>query len=165
MLEKRDWVAGTVIAYVFLVFLYFLLQERLLIDEPCSFDKPCVRFCCIDQSACKDKYIRESFNGSLLSRYRDENETIDYFILHGKPRCNMKMILKNDTNNYWSFSSVSESDQWIRERSWVDDGWLTNSNIRMSESQQVWQRFQRNLNESDFELIKRADSNNFVLWL
>lgn len=109
MFVKKDYVLGAIVSYVFLVMLFLLVQENHSIENPCEYDQPCVRFCCIDQSACKEKHIRENFNESDLEvvNYSDSNETLEFIILQGKPKCSMKMIPKNDTTQKWRFGYVS----------------------------------------------------------
>jgi hypothetical protein len=110
MLARKDYVIGITVSYVFLVMLYFVFQEKVSIETPCDYDQPCVRFCCKESSACKEKHIRENFNESILEvfDFYDSNETKPFFILHGKPKCSMKMIPESDTSQEWSFSYVSK---------------------------------------------------------
>lgn len=109
MIDRKDCVIGAVVSYVFLVMLFFMVQEKTNIETPCSYDQPCVRFCCKDSSACKEKHIRENFNSSILKVYEDSdtNETKEFFILHGAPTCSLKLIPENDTTQEWNFRYVS----------------------------------------------------------
>lgn len=109
MVQKRDYVFGAILIYLFLIMMIFVLVEEQNIDLPCQWNKPCVRFCCKDSSACKEKYIRENFNASLLNRHGDENffnETEEYKILIGKPTCNLRTVTVNDSDE-WHFDRVS----------------------------------------------------------
>lgn len=124
MLEKKDYVSGTIIIYVFLIMLFLLLQEKHKIENPCDYNQPCVRFCCADSGACKEKYIRESFNESLLHRYtfdEETNETSEFFILNGKPKCSMIQIPANDTSHIWRFIYVSQQFPLVNSKFKLSD--------------------------------------------
>lgn len=115
MLQKKDYVAGTIIVYIFSVMLFLLLQQKSTVRTPCDMDQPCVRFCCEDKGLCKEKNIRESFNASLLDYYGiDENVTREFVILHGKPKCSMITIPENSSTQ-WHFSYVSSLTIQIRK--------------------------------------------------
>jgi hypothetical protein len=107
MLEKKDYVVGAIVFYVFLVMLFFMVQDKHSIETPCAYDQPCVRFCCKDSSACKEKHIRENFNASLLTVQSEANETKDFIILLGQPKCSLKTIPENDTSQEREFYFVS----------------------------------------------------------
>lgn len=105
MFQKKDYVFGAILIYLFLIMMVFMLEEKEIIEGPCGWANPCVRFCCRDSSACKEKYIRQNFNKSFLEAYDDENEndTEKYRILIGKPLCTLETITVNDE---WSFDLV-----------------------------------------------------------
>jgi hypothetical protein len=109
MFQKKDVVFAFILIYLFLVMLFFVVEEKdHKIDYPCGWSKPCLRFCCQDTSTCKEKYIRETFNQSLLEIDEDfRNETEPFSILLGKPKCLLKLIRANDSDYDWEFSYVS----------------------------------------------------------
>lgn len=106
MLEKKDYVLAATVTYVVLVMLYFIVQDKYSIDAPCSWKNPCLRFCCLNSSLCKETFIRESFNQSLVTEYmtdeNDRNETAEYLILYGRPKCSLIRITENDPTQKWS---------------------------------------------------------------
>lgn len=107
MFQKKDVVFGFILTYLFLIMLYFVFEEKEKIDYPCSWGKPCVRFCCDDSSACEEKYIRENFNESFFEIDEDyRNETEPFRILTGQPKCSHKLIDSNDSDVEWEFSYV-----------------------------------------------------------
>jgi hypothetical protein len=110
MLKKKDYVFGAIAVYVFLIMLFFILQEKHSIDVPCTVTQPCVRFCCKNVSNCKENYIRDNFNQSLLTDWMTEerkNETKEFLILHGKPKCSLISIPENDPTQAWFLQYVS----------------------------------------------------------
>lgn len=107
MFERKDCVVGAIISYGFLVMLFAIVHDKHKIDEPCNVDQPCVRFCCENSTNCKEKNIRENFNESSLKIYKFSNETKEFFILHGKPKCSMKLISEYDESQEWKFEYVS----------------------------------------------------------
>lgn len=121
MVQKKDFVFGAILIYLILILMIFVLEEKKSFEYPCQYNKPCVRFCCSDSSACKEKYIRENFNVSLLNHHRNEaiyNETEEFKILIGKPMCSLRTITVNDSDE-WNFDSVS-----LANRIWrLFSGW------------------------------------------
>lgn len=107
--KKKDCVIGSIFIYVFLILLLIMLQDRHSVTTPCSYYKPCVRFCCFDKEFCNEKFIRENFNSSVLSLDLTEehlNDTLDYKVLYGSPRCKLKEVPASDFNKSWSFIYV-----------------------------------------------------------
>lgn len=103
-LNKKDCVVAVLVLYAFLLFMYFMVHDSQNIEKPCRWHEPCVRFCCIDRSSCKDSFIRDHFDSSLLKRFYyddDNNDTVNYVILHGRPRCSLESVTVN-----WQFSYV-----------------------------------------------------------
>ena len=96
--QKKDIVVGFVVSYVFLITLLLVLGKSKSIDTPCSFNEPCVRFCCNDMKACNDSVIRETFNKSGSVSFED-----DFTVLHGTPKCSLLPA----EDKKWKFSYVS----------------------------------------------------------
>jgi hypothetical protein len=115
MLRKKDFVFGSVVIYILLIMLMLLVEEKEHFHLPCSYYQPCVRFCCNNQSSCKENYIRENFNSSLVPVYRydgdeknetSEEEKVEFIIFQGHPKCLSKMISANDKEEKWKFDEV-----------------------------------------------------------
>lgn len=113
MAQKREYVIGIVVIYVLLIVLYFIVKQEETIDLPCTYDNPCVRFCCSDTKDCNEDYFRKNFDATGLYSHHffdmDENETSSYLILIGKPKCSMKLIVnESETETHeWQFYYVS----------------------------------------------------------
>lgn len=122
-LNKKDCVVAVLVLYAFLLFMYFMVHDSQNIEKPCRWHEPCVRFCCIDRSSCKDSFIRDHFDSSLLKRFYyddDNNDTVNYVILHGRPRCSLESVTVN-----WQFSYVrfDENKQNSRLKLLFRIGW------------------------------------------
>lgn len=113
MYQKRDYVIGSIVIYVFLFVLLIMIEMRQTdqINISCHPDDPCVRFCCYDKELCKEKFIRENFNSSMFTKYNKEgkHENVEFKILIGRPKCSLKKVLAENKDQAWTFTSVRMS--------------------------------------------------------
>jgi hypothetical protein len=100
-LSKKDYIITLIVAYGFLFMLYILLKKEELVKKPCSWEKPCVRFCCEDMTLCKDDFIRMKFKVN----FSHEKGNSTYLILHETPECQLK-DLGTDIQNFSNVSAV-----------------------------------------------------------
>lgn len=103
MIEKKYFVIGAVISYIFLTVLFKSVQDSH-ITKNCLRGRTCVRFCCHDESYCEKSFIRQNFNESYLTKFPDEENIM---IVHDKPKCSMVKVGEEDGKRLWSFGFVS----------------------------------------------------------
>lgn len=106
MIEKKYFVIGAIVSYVFLTVWFLTVYEKQFI-EPCLKNQTCVRFCCNDKSFCEESYVRKNFNANLLTYYPKEDKEL--IILHGKPKCSVIKVAEEEGTRLWSLGLVSFS--------------------------------------------------------
>lgn len=86
-----------------------MVDDKSNIETSCEWLEPCVRFCCEKSSHCRDAYIRDTFNASLLKEFflehNNANGTLNYLILHGRPKCTLEEV---GINRQWNFDWVAK---------------------------------------------------------
>lgn len=71
MLQNRYLVVFAVILYIFLIVIYEKHHHKSKLESECLGNKPCVRFCCKDETYCNQNFINAYFNVS--SHYVENN--------------------------------------------------------------------------------------------
>lgn len=111
MLQRKYFVISSVVTYVFLIMLFYMVQDRKSFLSACSYNETCIRFCCYDKSLCKESLIRETFNASILAvdRIEDGFDTTEikknFKILLGSPTCKLvKQTSSNTSKESWSIN-------------------------------------------------------------
>lgn len=91
-LSKKYCFISLIVAYGFLIMLFFVLRKEEIIETPCSWRHPCVRFCCANTTLCKDDFIRKNFkaNFSEYSDDDDDEKPDSFIVLHGTPKCKLR---------------------------------------------------------------------------
>lgn len=102
--STNDFVIFFCAAYGMLGMVMFYLEVEGVIEPPCDYKSPCMRFCCNNMTLCREDNIRATFNTSLLERYGYKLvNSINFLVLLGRPTCDQLEKLPND--NYY-FTSV-----------------------------------------------------------
>lgn len=123
MFEKRHYVIGVIVSYVFLFMLFFVVKkEERSLHSICHWSSPCFRFCGKNSRTCNESFIRENFNESYKSEYgydyndgSDEKNLITkYTILFGTPKCSSQHLLANNPGDEWAFKMVKDLDKIIQ---------------------------------------------------
>ena len=117
MFQKKYFVIGSIIIYGFSLALFLILKEKLKAQDnnsgPCIWQGPCIRFCCDDKISCNEKFVKESFNTSVIPDYDEEYEAEVKFLLGSPSTCLFKnKVNANDFQKSWSFSYVSLSSNY-----------------------------------------------------
>lgn len=110
MFEKKYFVIGAAVAYMFLITLFFMVKEGRFDKESYKFgtvcnsnyDSFCLRFCCYEDATCDDKFIRENFNKNISHNGESQDIEKDFKILYGAPNCDLIEI-----TDEWEFDYVS----------------------------------------------------------
>lgn len=119
MFEKRHYVIGVIVSYVFLFMMFFVVsKEKQIFYSICHWDSPCYRFCCKNSRTCNESFIRENFNASYMRDYEydyndisnDEKMLTDYTILFGTTKCSSQRLFANSSGVEWGFTVVKEEE-------------------------------------------------------
>ena len=88
--------------------LFFLMQDKKAFFDVVDINSPAIRFCCNNMTTCKDTFISDNFNWSLIPINFDSDSINDtdqeVKLLFGKPLCNMVAL---DVNDKFEFIEVS----------------------------------------------------------
>jgi hypothetical protein len=110
MIQKKHLVVVTVATYAVLFTLFFMVQKNnrsssMNSDSSCILEKPCVTFCCKNETLCNQKYINDNFNASLLpeDKFTGWNATQGIKAYFGKPNCTLDSV---DIKAKWEFRLV-----------------------------------------------------------
>jgi hypothetical protein len=103
-LSKKDSIISLLVAYGFLIMLFFMLERESVINTPCNWEQSCVRVCCDNTTLCKDDFIRKNFEANF-SYFDDEKEDPEeknrFLVLHGAPKCNLKDVTPGPRKMYY----------------------------------------------------------------
>jgi hypothetical protein len=110
MIEKKYFVIGVAVTYLVLSVLFFELQDLRYheFERSCYYDKPCVTFCCKNESLCNQKYIDGHFNASFLpnDEYTGWNGTLGVTAKFGQPNCTLNAA---DSGKSWKNELVKKN--------------------------------------------------------
>lgn len=119
MFRKKHAVICVVTIYAILFVLFFRTKKERKpyhLYEHCD-ESPCVRFCCDDQKFCKDDYINQNFNKSLIAADDDDDDYYQWNSsqllspAYGNPECTGSFgdVIQFGSNTTWSFYRVSKA--------------------------------------------------------
>jgi hypothetical protein len=101
MLSRKDCIIGVIATYGFLIMAFVVVEKGRSIETLCSYDDPCIRFCCKESKVCKESSIRENFNANLSFTKND-----DFSILQGRPVCKLKDLGQQEDVKIFYVSEV-----------------------------------------------------------
>lgn len=125
MFSWKGFVAIVLATYLFLITLFFATSEKKLYGNACMHRDACVRFCCIDENLCTDKFIQTHFNSSKVLEIEGREDLV-IKTRFGKPQCPLPLTLLEpgipqftpvmSKFEFLSFSNLQSSTERVHQK-------------------------------------------------